>query len=96
MAYTHDGGKIRLSAEVANKALQLSLSDNGIGILPESLLTMFDPFVRDPRAAPLNKDGLGLGLNICRTIVEAHGGFMTVENHAGGGAAFSVTLPTVP
>ena len=94
MAYTHDGGKIRLSAEVANKALQLSLSDNGIGILPESLLTMFDPFVRDPRAAPLNKDGLGLGLTAARAILEAHGGSIVATSAGRGqGSRFVVSLP---
>jgi diguanylate cyclase (GGDEF)-like protein len=94
MAYTHDGGEIRLSVEVANKALVLSLSDNGIGILPESLATMFDPFVRDPRAVSLNNDGLGLGLTAARAILEAHGGSIVATSAGRGqGSRFVVSLP---
>jgi PAS domain S-box-containing protein len=81
---------IELSARHVEHGLRITVADQGPGIPPEQLEQAFAPFFTT------KPDGLGLGLNICRTIVEAHGGFMTVENRPGGGAAFSFTLPTTP
>jgi PAS domain S-box-containing protein len=81
---------IELACRRAGPGLRITVADQGPGIPPEQLEQVFAPFFTT------KPDGLGLGLNICRTIIEAHGGFMTVENRAGGGAAFSFTLPTVP
>lgn len=83
-------GHIDLVTRKVEQGVRIFVADEGPGIPPEQLEQVFAPFFTT------RPDGLGLGLNICRTIVEAHGGFMTVENHAGGGAAFSFTLPTVP
>ena len=83
-------GHIDLVTRKVEQGVRIFVADEGPGIPPEQLEQIFAPFFTT------RPDGLGLGLNICRTIVEAHGGFMTVENHAGGGAAFSFTLPTVP
>jgi two-component system, LuxR family, sensor histidine kinase DctS len=80
---------IELSCRREGQLLRVTVADRGPGIPPERLEQVFAPFFTT------KADGLGLGLNICRTIVEAHGGSMTVENRAGGGAAFSFTLPTV-
>jgi len=81
---------IELSTVCVEQGLRVTVADQGPGIPPEQLEQVFAPFFTT------KSDGLGLGLNICRTIVEAHGGFITVENRPGGGAAFSFTLPTVP
>lgn len=81
---------IELSTVCVEQGLRVTVADQGPGIPPEQLEQVFAPFFTT------KSDGLGLGLNICRTIVEAHGGFMTVDNRPGGGAAFSFTLPTVP
>jgi PAS domain S-box-containing protein len=83
-------GHIDLVTRKVEQGVRIFVADEGPGIPPEQLEQVFAPFFTT------RPDGLGLGLNICRTIVEAHGGFMTVENHAGGGAAFSFTLPIVP
>jgi C4-dicarboxylate-specific signal transduction histidine kinase len=83
-------GHIDVVTRKVEQGVRIFVADEGPGIPPEQLEQVFAPFFTT------RPDGLGLGLNICRTIVEAHGGFMTVENHAGGGAAFSFTLPTVP
>jgi PAS domain S-box-containing protein len=66
----------------------VELQDNGTGIAPEKLESIFDPFVTNKR------DGLGIGLAISRTIVERHGGKVWAANNAGRGATFSITLPT--
>lgn len=72
------------------QGVRIAVSDQGPGIPPEQLEQIFAPFFTT------KPDGLGLGLNICRTIVEAHGGSMTVANDADGGATFSFILPIVP
>jgi PAS domain S-box-containing protein len=82
--------RIELSTRRLEQGLRLTVADHGPGIPASQLEQVFAPFFTT------KADGLGLGLNICRTIVEAHGGYMTVENRASGGANFSFTLPTVP
>ena len=79
---------IELGCRREGQLLRITVADRGPGIPPEQLEQVFAPFFTT------RADGLGLGLNICRTIVEAHGGFMTVENRAQG-AALSFTLATV-
>jgi C4-dicarboxylate-specific signal transduction histidine kinase len=81
---------IELSTRRVDQGVCITVADQGPGIPPDQLEQVFAPFFTTRR------DGLGLGLNICRTIVEAHGGSIAVDNRAGGGAAFSFTLPTVP
>ncbi len=79
---------IEVSSRRVADGLCITVADQGPGIPAEQLEQVFAPFFTT------KPDGLGLGLNICRTIVEAHGGFITVANRPGGGAAFSFTLPT--
>jgi C4-dicarboxylate-specific signal transduction histidine kinase len=69
-------------------AVRLSVGDNGTGISAEQLDVVFEPFVTS------KEHGLGLGLAICRSILEAHGGRMWAVNNAGRGATFHVSLPT--
>ncbi|WP_199731053.1 MULTISPECIES: ATP-binding protein [Aquitalea] len=78
---------ITLSCQRVGQVLTVSVADAGPGIPPEQREQIFAPFFTT------KPDGLGLGLNICRTIIEAHGGAMTVANRASGGAVFTFTLP---
>jgi PAS domain S-box-containing protein len=68
-------------------AVRISISDNGTGITTEPIDEVFQPFVTSKR------HGLGLGLAICRSIVDAHGGRLWAVNNRGGGATFHVLLP---
>jgi PAS domain S-box-containing protein len=68
-------------------AVRITVSDNGIGITTDPIDEVFQPFVTSKR------HGLGLGLAICRSIVDAHGGRMWAVNNRGGGATFHVLLP---
>jgi PAS domain S-box-containing protein len=71
-------------------AIRIQVGDRGPGIPEELQEQVFAPFFST------KADGLGLGLNICRTIVEAHGGHLKVANRSAGGAVFSFTLPLNP
>jgi two-component system sensor kinase FixL len=64
----------------------VNVADTGSGIAPEFMSQLFQPFVTD------KLHGMGVGLSICRTIVEAHGGRITVEGNPGGGTIFRFTL----
>ena len=66
------------------------VADRGPGIAPDAAMQLFEPFFTT------KPDGLGLGLNICRTIVESHGGSLTFSNREGGGAVFILLLPCQP
>ena len=92
--YTPDNGRIELSVEVAASSIELSLTDNGIGISADALPHVFDPFVQDPRAIGFNGVGLGIGLTVVRELVEAHGGTVTASSGGSGlGSRFVVVLP---
>jgi len=92
--YTPDGGAIGLSVAVTGKALAVTVSDNGIGIVAQALPHIFEPFVQDARASGLHGTGLGLGLTVVRELVEAHGGTVTARSAGSGlGSQFVVTLP---
>ncbi|MGI4844719.1 MAG: sensor histidine kinase [Janthinobacterium lividum] len=81
---------IELACRRGAQGLFISVADRGPGIAPEQREQVFAPFFTT------RPDGLGLGLNICRSIVEAHGGAIGVDNRLEGGAVFSFTLPTEP
>ncbi len=70
-----------------------SIADNGIGIAPEHLDKLFQPFVQVESALNRNYEGTGLGLSLVKRIVELHGGQVNVTSQLGAGSCFSVTLP---
>jgi signal transduction histidine kinase len=70
------------------------VSDDGPGIPEADLDHLFEPFFRVDRSRSKKTGGYGLGLSICKRIVEAHGGGLTAGNRPGRGATFSLTLPT--
>jgi len=76
------------SAMDVPETVTVSISDTGPGIDPANRERLFQPFFTTKR------DGLGLGLSICRSIIEEHGGRIWGENHPGGGATFSFSLKT--
>jgi len=81
-----DGAEIKLTARATERGSLVQISDNGPGIPREHLSTLFT-------AARQSDKGLGIGLSICRTIVEAHGGVISAQNNPEGGASFYILLP---
>jgi len=91
--YTPEGGQIVLSVAARRQWWDIVVTDNGIGISPDVLPTIFRLFVQDPRAVAIDRSGLGVGLAVVHELVTAHGG--TVEARSAGkdlGSSFTVTL----
>jgi signal transduction histidine kinase len=94
--YSPQGGTVHLSFEVAPHTVELRVRDEGIGIPPECLARLFRPFSRASNATSSHFGGLGLGLFICREIVERHGGAIWAESPGPQkGSCFHVRLPRV-
>ncbi|WP_374687466.1 sensor histidine kinase [Promineifilum sp.] len=95
LRHTPDGGQITLSSGRDGERVLLQVRDTGPGIQVDDLPHIFDRFYRGDKARAA--DGAsGLGLAIARSLVEAHGGRVTVENAPEGGARFTVSLPQAP
>jgi two-component system sensor histidine kinase KdpD len=91
MKCTPHGGEIALSAAVADSQVRVDVADRGLGLVPGEEERVFDKFYRSPRSR--SSSGAGLGLTICRGMVELHGGRIWAANRPDGGACFSFTLP---
>jgi two-component system sensor histidine kinase KdpD len=89
--YTPPGTPIRVSARRADDVVEIAVEDRGPGLPPGRERAIFDKFTRGEKESAV--PGVGLGLAICRAIVEAHGGTIRAENRDGGGARFAFTLP---
>jgi NtrC-family two-component system sensor histidine kinase KinB len=90
LRYTSSGGHIQLSAESFGSYVQISVSDDGVGIPYEYQSKIFDKFVQVKSDKALG--GSGLGLAICKEIVRAHGGTIWVDSVPGAGSTFTFTL----
>jgi PAS domain S-box-containing protein len=94
--YTEDCGRIELIVEQAQGAVVIRVRDNGIGIAPERLTSVFDMFEQIEGAADRSQGGLGIGLTLARRLVEMHGGM--IEAHSAGlgkGSEFVTRLPAL-
>jgi two-component system sensor histidine kinase KdpD len=89
--YTPAGSTVTLSAEVTGDRLSVSVSDDGPGLPAGREEAVFQKFTRGERESAT--PGVGLGLAICRALVESHGGRITAVQRPGGGATFTFTLP---
>ena len=83
--------KVRLSSD--DSGIQLEIQDYGQGIPDEDMDLIFEPFYRVDKSRNKNTGGYGLGLSLCKTIIEAHGGTISVKSSMGQGAIFLLLLP---
>ncbi len=93
LKFTPDGGEVGVEAAVEAKTMRVTVWDTGIGIAAEDFNRIFLPFQQ--LESPLTKsfEGTGLGLYLCRKIVELHGGRIRVESAPGRGSRFTFTVP---
>lgn len=91
--HTKDFSKIILSVEEADEYMSFKINDNGGGIKQEVMDTIFDSFVSSTIESSDKYRGIGLGLSICKSIVQAHNGTIEAYNNNLGGATFEFKLP---
>jgi signal transduction histidine kinase len=96
LKFTPEGGQVRVAVTAEPGWAVLTVADTGIGISAEDQERIFERFYRAPVAGHRAIQGSGLGLTICRALVGAHGGTITVQSEAGQGATFRVRLPLGP
>lgn len=94
--YSPDGGQVSIQLRRHNDRAQMSVVDQGIGIPTDDMPRLFERFHRGGNVDDRRFAGMGLGLYICRGIVEEHGGRIWAESTPGGGSTFHVELPIVP
>jgi signal transduction histidine kinase len=90
--FTPEGGRIVLRAGRAAGAVEIAVSDTGVGIAPEDQAAIFEEF-RQVGSDERRREGTGLGLALARKFVELHGGRIRVESAVGRGSTFTFTLP---
>ena len=100
--FSPEGGVIRLEAEVGDDRVRITCNDQGPGIAPEDAERIFEPFVQGARAAPIERQGSGVGLSIVRELLAAMGGSIVLDRTLAGngdpgsgapGACFRIEVP---
>jgi two-component system sensor histidine kinase HydH len=84
-----EGGTVRVRADNGPDGAEISISDSGVGMGPDVRDRLFEPFFTTKAR------GVGLGLAVCKRIVDAHGGTIAVDSEPGRGSSFTVTVPQV-
>ncbi len=91
--YTPNGSEIEISAAEKDHKIAITVADNGYGIADEIKPRVFDMFYTGAEKIADSRRSLGLGLALCKSIVNAHGGEITVTDNEPHGAVFTFTLP---
>jgi PAS domain S-box-containing protein len=91
--YSPPGPPVNVSLRAEPDVVEVSISDQGIGIAPDDLPHLFDRYYRAPNTRPLTTGGLGIGLYLVHTIVSGHGGTIDVRSEPWHGSTFTVRLP---
>ena len=91
--FSHPNSEITLSVNLENESVKISIKDSGTGILGTDLQEIFAPFNKAASRGTSGEKSTGLGLSICKKIVEGHNGTIWVESEINKGSAFSFSLP---
>jgi heavy metal sensor kinase len=93
LAHTPAGGTIKVGCDTRSTGVRIWVEDNGIGISAEHRQHVFEPFYRVDAGRSRDRGGAGLGLAICKAIVEAHGGDISIMSQIDRGTQFEIVLP---
>jgi two-component system cell cycle sensor histidine kinase PleC len=93
--FTPAGGRVSVAAYAATDGVVLEVTDSGIGMTPERLAAVSQPFAFGDASLTRDRDGAGLGLAIARTIVELSGGHLAIDSRQGLGTTVAVSLPAL-
>lgn len=96
LTYTPEKGTVAISVNVKETAVDIKVSDTGIGIQKEEIPRIFERFYRVDKDRSRNSGGTGLGLAIVKHLIEAHEGKIEVTSEPGQGTVFTVTLKRQP
>jgi signal transduction histidine kinase len=90
-----NGGRLKVEVRenLAGDTAEIKIADTGVGIAPENLRQIFEPFFTTKQPDEYGRGGTGLGLSVCRQIIEQHHGRIRVESVVGKGSTFVVKLP---
>jgi signal transduction histidine kinase len=91
--YSAPGSEVSARIEYVGLSYRVSIADRGPGIPPEALPYIFDRFYRAPAAIRGHVRGMGIGLYVCRELIQAHGGSIEVSSRLGEGTTFVLHLP---
>jgi len=91
--FTPTGGSILIIASQRNSTIEISVTDSGIGMTREQIVTLFNLETTQPKYGTNGEKGSGLGLVLCKEFVEKNGGTITVESQPGKGSTFGFTIP---
>jgi signal transduction histidine kinase len=94
--FTPEGGRVSVDALRLEEAVEISVSDTGIGIAESDRLSLFQPFRQLDSTLARQQHGTGLGLALTKRFAELHGGQLRVESKLGKGSVFTLRLPLVP
>lgn len=93
LKFTPQGGQVAVKVSLKQAAVEISVVDSGIGIKDSDIPRLFKKYEQVSLQQPKGETGLGLGLAICKAIVELHGGIISAESQEGRGSIFRFTIP---
>ena len=96
LKFTEAGGRVEVRCELRGGVVAVEVRDTGVGIPPDQVERIFEPFVQLGRGLTTQHEGTGLGLAISRDLARAMGGDLTAASEMGKGSTFTLTLPTAP
>src|SRR3546814_426260 len=91
--FTPAGGMITMSAAVDEAGLRMTVADTGVGIPAADIERVLEPFAQVQAAQNADQLGTGLGLSLVKSLVERHGGLLTIESAVGRGTSATLTFP---
>jgi len=94
--FTPEGGRVEVRAAPTDRAVEISVTDTGIGIAPENQELIFEEFRQVGGDYSHKREGTGLGLTLARKFVELHGGRIWVKSQPGQGSTFTLSIPERP